>query len=69
MRPPQKATTVRVEDDRIVKTEGPLADAREAFRALYLVEGDDRDAVHELAARIPAVRRGGAVEVWPLLER
>jgi hypothetical protein len=68
LRPPQKTTTVRVEEDRIIKTKGPVAD-REHLRALYLVESDDHDAVLELAARIPAARRRGAVEIWPLTER
>jgi hypothetical protein len=62
-------TTVRVAEDEILKTEGPLADTRQNFRALYLLESDDSDSVLELAARIPAARTGGAVEVWPLTER
>jgi hypothetical protein len=69
LRPPRHATTVRVEEDRIVKAEGPLADTSESLRAFYLLESDDHDSVLELAARIPAARTGGAVEVWPLLER
>ena len=69
LRPPKMTTSIRVEDDRIVKTEGPLADTRENFRALYLIESHDHDAVLELAARMPAARTGGAVEVWPLTER
>jgi hypothetical protein len=63
---PRQAKTVRVEHDHVVKTEGPVADTIEILRALYLVESDDHDSVLELAARIPAVRLGGAVEVWPL---
>lgn len=69
MRPPQKTTTVRVEDDRLVKTKGPLADTIETLRALYLIENDDEDSALAFAARIPAARTGGAVEVWPLTER
>ncbi len=69
LRPPQITTTVRVEEDQIVRTEGPLADTREKLRALYLLESDDHDSVLELAARIPAARIGGAIEVWPLAER
>jgi hypothetical protein len=34
-----------------------------------LVEADDLDAALEIAARIPAARMGGAVEVRPLVER
>jgi hypothetical protein len=69
VRSPQMTTTVRVEEEQIVKTKGPLADAGENFRAFYLVESDDHDSVLELAARIPAARMGGAVEIWPLTER
>jgi hypothetical protein len=66
LQPPQ---TVRVEDNHVVRTEGPQAETRERLRALYLVESDDHDSVLELAARIPAARAGGAVEVWPLTEQ
>jgi hypothetical protein len=69
LQPPQNTTTVRVEDDQVVRTEGPLAKARKTLRALYLVETHEPDSVLELAARIPAARGGGAVEVWPLTER
>jgi hypothetical protein len=69
LRPSQKATIVRVDEGRIVKTEGSLVDTRENFRALYLIESDDHDSVLELAARIPAAQTGGAVEVWPLAAR
>jgi hypothetical protein len=38
-------------------------------RSVPLLESDDQDSVLEMAARIPAARIGGAVEVWPLTER
>jgi hypothetical protein len=69
LRPPQMTTTVRVEDNQIVKARGPIAETRENFRAFYLLESDEHDSVLELAARIPAARTGGAVEIWPLTER
>lgn len=69
LRPSTNTTTVRIEDDQIVKTEGPLADTRENFRALYLLESEADDVAVELAARIPSARMGGAVEVWPLTDR
>jgi hypothetical protein len=68
LRPAQMTTTVRVEEDQIVKTAGPLADTRKTLRAFYLLESD-HDSVLDLATRIPAARMGGAVEVWPLTER
>jgi hypothetical protein len=35
----------------------------------YLYEAPDLDAAIELAARIPAARMGGTVEVRPVVER
>ena len=34
-----------------------------------MLEADDLDAALELAARIPAARMGGAIEVRPMVER
>ena len=67
-RPPRHTTTVRLAGDDIVTSEGPSAAASDALRALYLIESDDLAAVLDLAARLPAVRMGGTVEVWPLIE-
>jgi hypothetical protein len=38
---------------------------KEAIGGYYLLEADDLDAAIELAARIPAARLGGAVEIRP----
>jgi hypothetical protein len=38
---------------------------KEAIGGYYLLEADDLDATIELAARIPAARLGGAVEIRP----
>jgi hypothetical protein len=67
-RPPRHTTTVRLAGDGIVSSEGPSAGAGAALRAIYLVESDDPDAVLDLASRLPAIRMGGTVEVWPLIE-
>jgi hypothetical protein len=69
LQPPESATTVRVEDGRTITTDGPFADTKEFLGGLYLLEADDLDTALELAARIPAARMGGAVEVRPLVER
>jgi hypothetical protein len=68
LRSAELTTTVHLAGDEIVKTEGPSIEATEALRALYLVESDDRDAVFDLVAGLPAVRMGATVEVWPLIE-
>ena len=65
--PAETATTVRVQDGRTLVTDGPFADTKEIFAGFYLVEADDLDQATELAARIPAVRIGGSVEIRPVV--
>ena len=68
MQPPETATTVRVDDGRTLTTDGPFVAVKEALGGYLLFEADDLDAAIELAARIPAARMGGAVEVRPIAE-
>jgi hypothetical protein len=65
---PETATTVRVQDGKTLTTDGPFAEIKEAIGGYLLFEADDLDAAIELAARIPAARLGGAVEVRPIVE-
>jgi hypothetical protein len=67
LRPPRLVTTIRIHEDRIVKTGGPAAEAAEQLRALYVIESDEEDAALDFASRLPAVQLGGTVEVWPLI--
>src|SRR5215218_5757172 len=69
MQPPETATTVRVKDGKTLTTDGPFVETKEALGGYLFFEADDLDAVIELAARIPAARMGGAIEVRPLVER
>ncbi len=69
MQPPETATTVQVRDGRTLTTDGPFAELKEAIGGYAFFEADDLDAAIALAARIPAARMGGAVEVRPLVER
>ncbi len=69
LQPVNTATTVRVQDGRTLTTDGPFAETKEALGGYYVYEADDLDAAIELAARIPAARLGGAVEVRPVVER
>ena len=64
---PEGATTVRVRDGKTLTTDGPFVEAREALAGYLFYEADDLDAAIELAARIPAARMGGAIEVRPLV--
>jgi hypothetical protein len=68
MAPPEEASTVRVVDRGPVVTDGPFAEVKEALGGYLLVEADDLDAAVAIAARIPAARLGGAVEVRPIVE-
>ncbi len=69
LQPTSTATTVRVQDGSTLTTDGPFPETKEALGGYYLLEAADLDAAIELAARIPAARLGGAIEVRPLVER
>jgi hypothetical protein len=63
------ATTVRVDDGRAFLSDGPFVEAKEYLGGILVLEAQDLDAATELAARVPAARMGGAVEVRPIVER
>ena len=65
----EMATSVRVVGGRTLMTDGPFADTKEVLGGLCLLEAANLDEVLELAARIPAARLGGAVEVRPVMQR
>ena len=66
---PEMATTVRLENGKPLITDGPFVEMKEALGGFLFLEADDVDAAIALAARIPAARLGGAVEVRPIVER
>ncbi|HEY7303884.1 MAG TPA: YciI family protein [Bryobacteraceae bacterium] len=61
------ATSVRMREGRRVVTDGPFAETREQLGGYFLVEAKDLDEALNIAARIPAARKG-TVEVRPVLE-
>jgi hypothetical protein len=65
---PGSATTVRVEGGEVMATDGPFVETKEAIGGYLVFEADSIEAAVELAARIPAARLGGAVEVRPVVE-
>jgi hypothetical protein len=69
LEPAETATTVRVQNGETLLTDGPFIDAKEHLGGYLVIETGDLDAALEIAARIPAARMGGAVEVRPLVER
>jgi len=68
MQPPSTATTVCVAGGETLVTDGPFAELKDAVGGYLLFEADDLDAAIALAARIPAARMGGSVEIRPLVE-
>ena len=68
LQPPETATTVRVQDGKTITSDGPFVETKEALNGYLLFEADDLDAAIELAAKIPAARLGGAIEVRPTME-
>jgi hypothetical protein len=65
----ETATSVRVVGGRMLMTDGPFADTKEVLGGICLIEADNLDEALELAARVPAARMGGTVEVRPVVRR
>jgi hypothetical protein len=66
---PSTATTLRLGDGDVLTTDGPYAETKEVFGGFYLIDVPNLDDALEFAAAVPAVRRGGAVEIRPLVTR
>jgi hypothetical protein len=60
-----RATTVRHRDHESTIEHKPF-DPDLPLAGFYLLDTDDREHAIEIAARIPAARLGGAVEIRPL---
>ena len=69
LQPVESATTVRVQDGQTLTTDGPFVDTKEVLGGYYVFEAANLDEAIELAARIPAARMDGAIEVRPVVER
>ena len=57
-----------MDNGQTLTTDGPFVETKEALGGYLIFEADDLDAAIELAARIPAARLGGAIEVRPVVE-
>jgi hypothetical protein len=62
---PETATTVRVDGGKTLTTDGPFVGMKEAVGGYFVLEADDLDAAIAVAARVPAARLGGAIEIRP----
>jgi hypothetical protein len=61
------ATTVRMKSGKLALTDGPFAETKEQLGGYHLVECRDLDEALSIAARIPTLSAGGAIEVRPLM--
>jgi hypothetical protein len=61
---PEQATTVRVENGSTQTSDGAIDDPLAGYG---FFEADDLDAAIAVAAKVPAARMGGAVEVRPIV--
>jgi hypothetical protein len=68
LQPPEAAVTVRVADGVTQTTEGPLVAIDAALDGYFIYEGEDLQDAIEVAARVPAARMGGAIEVRPTVD-
>lgn len=60
------ATTVRMKNGKAVLTDGPFAETKEQLGGYHLIECKDLSEAISIAAQIPTLPAGGAVEVRPL---
>ena len=68
LQPSSTATTVTVTGGDVLTTDGPFAETKEALGGFFLIDVPNLDDALEFAARVPAARNGGAVEIRPIVE-
>jgi hypothetical protein len=64
------ATTVRIQDGRMLITDGPFAETKEQLAGYYILDCQDLDEALAWAAKIPTACAGapGCIEVRPMRE-
>ena len=63
---PAMATTVRVSGGDSITTDGPFVEIKEAVGGYFFLDAEDLDTAIEVAAKVPAAKLGGAVEIRPI---
>ncbi|HMK29160.1 MAG TPA: YciI family protein [Terriglobales bacterium] len=68
LHPTSTATTVRVQDGRVLATDGPYAETKEQLAGYYILDCKDLDEAISWAAKIPTSCGGsrGCIEVRPI---
>ncbi|MFC7258471.1 YciI family protein [Streptomyces lutosisoli] len=68
LRPATDATTVRVQGDEVLLSDGPFVESKEYVAGFDIIEVADLDEAIALASGHPAALGGGSVEVRPVWE-
>jgi len=68
LEPTASARTVRLRGGETEVVDGPFAETKEQLGGFYLVEAANPDEVLAWAAKMPHLRRGGCVEVRPVVD-
>ena len=68
LHPTSTATTVRVQNGKVVTTDGPFAETKEQLGGYYILDCKDLDEAIAWAAKIPTCCGGGegCIEIRPL---
>jgi hypothetical protein len=68
--PTSTATTIRVQDGKVLVTDGPFAETKEQLAGYYILDCQDLDEVIRYAEKIPTKCQGGTgcVEIRPMRE-
>ena len=63
--PVETATTVRVRNGEVLRTDGPFAETKEMLAGFYLVDADNEEEALKIAEGVPPAKYG-SVEVRPV---
>jgi hypothetical protein len=67
LQPTKTATSVRVRNGKLSKTDGPYVETKEQLGGSYLIKAKDLNEAVQVASRIPGAQHG-TVEVRPVME-
>lgn len=65
LQPSSTATTFRMQDGKVIVTDGPFAETKEVLGGFETLECESLDEALEIASRFPGLKAGGALEVRP----
>ncbi len=63
LHPTSTATTVRQQNGKVVRSDGPFAETKEQLGGYYLIDAKDLDEAIKWAGKMPNLLWGGSVEV------